>query len=150
METTKSNNEALNEGAKVIEKLFNNSNSSMMDIHKKQMDWTTNFYTNLFKSGISNNNGLGQNNGIPNMFANINMTKWFTNPFANFSENNLQNQLLKSIDKTMKQVMELNQKFLSSAINGIQSKGTNSESMSEEYKKLLETQKEGIIKENVS
>ncbi len=138
METTKTNNEAPNEGAKVIEKLFNDNTTAMMDIYKKQMDSSVSLYNNLFNSSMSNSNGFDQNSGIPNMFADMDMTKWFTNPFSNLSENNLQNQLLKSIDKTMKQVMELNQKFLSSFTNGIQSKGTNSESMSEEYKKLLE------------
>jgi hypothetical protein len=140
METTKTKNEALNEGAKVIEKLFNDSTTAMMDIYKKQMDSSVSFYNNLFNAVISNSNGFGQNGGIPNMFANMDMTKWFINPFANLSANNLQNPMLASIDKTMKQVMEINQKILSAFTNGIQNKGTNSESLSEEYKKLLEVQ----------
>jgi len=43
METTKTNSEALNEGAKVIEKLFNDNASSMMDVYKKQMDLSVGF-----------------------------------------------------------------------------------------------------------
>jgi len=138
METTKTNNESLNEGAKVIEKLFNDSSTAMMDIYKKQMDFATGFYSNLFNSSMSNINGFGQNSGISNMFANMDMSKWFTNPTADLSANNLQNTLLVSMDKTMKQVMEINQKILSAFTNGIQSNGATSESMSEEYKKLLE------------
>ena len=136
METTKTNSEALNEGAKVIEKLFNDNASSMMDVYKKQMDLSVGFYNNLLNS--SNGNGLGQNGGIHNMFSNTDMTKWFINPFANLSAASMQNPMLTSIDKTMKQAMDINQKILSLFTNGIQSKGTNSESMSDEYKKRLE------------
>jgi hypothetical protein len=136
METTKTNSEALNEGAKVIEKLFNDNASSMMDLYKKQMDLSVGFYNNLFKS--SNGNGLGKNGDILNMLSNTDMTKWFINPFANLSAASLQNPMLTSIDKTMKQAIDINQKILSLFTNGVQSKGTNSESMSEEYKKRLE------------
>ncbi len=134
METTKPNNEALNEGAKVIEKLFNDSNSALMNIYKKQMDLTAGFYNNLFNSSIGNTNGFVHNSSTPKMFANMDMAQWFTNPFANFSATNLQNPFLTSIEK----IMEFNQKLLSPFTNGIQNKGTNPESMNEEYKKLLE------------
>ena len=138
MEATQTNSEALNEGVKGIEKLFNDSSSAMMDIYKKQMDLTAGFYNNLFNMGKGNSNGAGQNSGTSNMFASMDMTKWLTNPFANFSSTDMQNPVLTSIDKTMKQLMELNQKCLSTFTNSVQIKGTNSESMSEEYKKLLE------------
>lgn len=138
MKTTKTNNDVLHEGAKAMEKLLNDSNTVMMDNYNKQMNLADGFYKNLFNSGNGNIYGLDQNGGVPSMFADSDIAKVFTNLFANFSEYNAQNPMLRSIDKTMKQVLEINQQILSSFTTGVQNKGINSESMNEEYKNLLE------------
>ena len=49
METTKTN-EALLDNAKVAERWFNDTSSSMMDLFNKQLNLTTGFYSNLLKS----------------------------------------------------------------------------------------------------
>ncbi len=137
MEETKTN-EAFNEGAKVVEKLFNNVNTAMTDMYKKQMDMTTSFYNNLFNSGLGNTNGWNQNNGFPNMFSTMDVTKWFSNPFTNFSATAFQNPFGTSMDKTMKGITEFNQNLLSTLTNGLQGNGTDWNEMSKEYKETIE------------
>jgi len=141
METIKTNNnETLNEGVKVVEKLFNDINSATMDIYKKQMDLAAGFYTNLFNLSMGNINGLGQNRSVPLMLANTEVAKWFSNPFVNLSAMDVKNPMLALADKTMKQMIDFNQKLLSPfIIDGSPNKRTNSESMNDEYTKLLET-----------
>ncbi|HXU27343.1 MAG TPA: hypothetical protein VN698_08935 [Bacteroidia bacterium] len=143
METTKSSNETLNESAKVVENLFNNTNAAMTDMYKKQMDLTTSFYNNLFGSKLGNTNMWNQNSGFPNMFSNnMDMTKWFSNPFANFSAVGMQNPFMSPFDKTMKQMMEFNQNLLSAFTNGFSAKGNNFGAMSEEFEETIETRLE--------
>ena len=143
METTKSSNETLNESAKVVENLFNNTNAVMTDMYKKQMDLTTSFYNNLFGSKLGNANMWNQNSGFPNMFSNnMDMTKWFSNPFANFSTMGMQNPFMSPFDKTMKQMMGFNQNLLSAFTNGFSGKANNMDAMTEEYKETIETRLE--------
>src|SRR5665213_200511 len=138
MESTKSN-ETLNEGAKAVENAFNNTNAVMTDMYKKQMDLTTSFYNNLFGSKLGNTNTWNQNSGFPNIFSNnMDMTKWFSNPFANFSATGMQNPFSSPLEKTMKQMTEFSQNLLS-AFSG---KGNNMGAMSEEYKETMETRLE--------
>ena len=140
MEATKSNSETLNEGAKVVENLLNNANAAMTDLYKKQMDLTTSFYNNLFGSKLGNTNMWNQNSGFPNMFSNnMDMTKWISNPFTNFSVMGMRNPFMSSFDKTMKQMTEFNQNLLSAFTNGFSAKGNNFGAMSEEYKETIET-----------
>jgi hypothetical protein len=128
METTKTSNETLNESEKLIEKLFSNTNTAMIDMYKKQVDMTTSFYSNLFNSTFGNSTGLNQNSGFPNMFS---------NPFNNFSQNNFQNPFLATIDKTIKQIMEFNQNLFSVLTNGFEKRRIDFGAISEEYKETI-------------
>lgn len=144
METT--NNETLNEGAKVMEKLLSNTNSAMTDMYKKQMELTTSFYNNLFNSGLGHNNLWNQNTRIPNIFPSMDMSKWFANPLTNFSTGNIQNPFAISMENGMKQIVEFNQKMVSAFTNGIDNNKTNWDAIGKEYKETinsrLETSKE--------
>jgi len=143
MEATKSSKEALNEGAKAVENVFNNTNAVMTEMYKKQMDLTTSFYNNLFGSKLGNTNMWNQNSAFPTMFSNnMDMAKWFSNPFANFSAMGMQNPFMSSFDKTMKQMTEFNQNLLSVFTNGFSGKGNNMGAMSEEFKETIETRLE--------
>jgi maltose-binding protein MalE len=136
METSKAN-ETLNEGAKVIEKLFNNTNSAMTDMYKKQMEVATSFYNNLLNSSQGQNNLWSQSGAIPNMFAGVDITKWFSNPLTNYFSNNMQNPFATPMEKGMKQIMEFNQNLISAFTNGINGKNTNWEAIGEEYKAAI-------------
>lgn len=144
METT--NNETLNEGAKVMEKLLSNTNSAMTYMYKKQMELTTSFYNNLFNSGLGHNNLWNQNTRIPNIFPNTDMSKLFANPLTNFSTGNIQNPFAISMENGMKQIVEFNQKMVSEFTNEIDNNKTNWDAIGEEYKETinsrLETSKE--------
>jgi len=144
METT--NNETLNQGAKVMEKLLSNTNSAMTDMYKKQMELTTSFYNNLFNSGLGHNNLWNQNTSIPNIFPSTDMSKWFVNPLTNFSTGNIQNPFAISMENGMKQIADFNQKMVSAFTNGIDNNKTNWDAIGKEYKETinsrLETSKE--------
>ena len=137
METTKSKNETLNEGAKVIEKLLNNTNSVMTDMYKKQMEVATGFYNNLLNSGLGHNNPWSQNTAIQNMFPSMDTSKWFANPLTNFSTGNMQNQFVAPMENGMKQMMEFNQNLISAFTNGIDNNKTNLGTIGEEYKETI-------------
>jgi len=144
METT--NNETLNEGAKVIEKLLSNTNSAMTDMYKKQMELTTSFYNNLFNSGLGHNNLWNQNTRIPNIFPSTDMSKLFANPLTNFLKGNIQNPFATAMENGMKQIVEFNQKMVSEFTNEIDNNKTNWDAIGKEYKETinsrLETSKE--------
>ena len=143
MEATKSGNETLNGSAKAVENLFNNANATIIDMYKKQMELTTGFYNNLFKSNLGNTNGWNQNSGFPNIFSNyMDMTKWFSNPLANFSVTGIQNPFLSPVDNAMKQMTAFNQNLLSAFTNGFSGKGNNFSAMGGEYKEAMETRLE--------
>jgi vacuolar-type H+-ATPase subunit H len=141
METGKTKT-ATSEAGKTVENAFNNVNATMTDMYKKQMDMATSFYNNLFKSSLGNTTGGNQYGGFPNMFANMDMTKWFSNPFANFSATGMQNPFSSPFEKAMKQMTEFNQNLLSAFTNGISGKGNNMGAMSEEYKEAIATRME--------
>ena len=67
METTKTN-EALLDNAKVAERWFNDTSSSMMDLFNKQLNLTTGFYSNLLNSTFGNSKGWGVNQGFIDNF----------------------------------------------------------------------------------
>ena len=142
METTKTNNEALNEGVKVLEQLFNNTNAFLMETYNKQLDLTTSLYSNFLSSTLGNRNGWNRGGGFPNMFSNFDMTKWFSNPFANFSGTAFSNPFLAPFDLVMKQVLEFDQNLLSAFTNGVRGKDINWNPLSEEYKDALATRLE--------
>jgi hypothetical protein len=142
METTQTNNDTLNEGVNMIEKMFNERNSMMTAIYKKQMDFAVGFYTNLFNQGLVKNNSGNENKGLPNMFANMDMTKWFAAPQAGASPNNFQNPVYSSFDKMMKQAIEMNKNFFSVATHSNKGQDPNSGQMNEEYKKVIEARLE--------
>ncbi|MHB8261758.1 MAG: hypothetical protein ACYDCN_13040 [Bacteroidia bacterium] len=141
METGKTNT-ATSEAGKTVENAFNNVNATMTDMYKKQMDMATSFYNNLFKSSLGNTNGWSQNGGFPNMFANMDMTKWFSNPFSGFSASNMQNPFLSPVEKAMKQMTDFSQNFLSAFINGSSGTGSKMGAMSEEFKETIATRME--------
>jgi hypothetical protein len=141
METGKTNT-ANSENAKTVENAFNNVNATITDMYKKQMDMTTSFYNNLFKSNLGNTNGWNQNAGFPNMFANMDMTKWFSNPFAGFSAANMQNPFLSPVEKAMKQMTDFSQNLFSAFTNGNSGNSSNLGAMSEELKETIATRME--------
>jgi hypothetical protein len=146
MNTTKTTYEALNENAKTMETLFGNTNVAIKELYKKQMDSVTDFYTHFLKTSLGNDNPWNLNRKFINLYFEKDWSKWFLNSFSNFSGNNSQASFLSEIDKTMKQVIDLNQNLLSSFTGGTLGKGFNWVAMSEKYKETLVDQIEASKK----
>ena len=136
METTKTN-EALLDNAKVAERWFNDTSSSMMDLFNKQLNLTTGFYSNLLNSTFGNSKGWGVNQGFIDNFLNGNSTKWLS-PVSSFSTNNGSSNFFSSYDKMYKQLLESNRHFLSAFSNQVKSNDIDWNSINKDYKETID------------
>jgi hypothetical protein len=144
METTNSN-DVLIDGAKVIEKWFNDSNSAFTEIYNKQLNLTTKFYDNLLKSMVGNNKNWNANNDIVDSFFKNDLMKRFSF-FSSGNGNTFSGQSLTSMENTFKEMMAINRSWISTFYNQMNNSDFDWNSISKEYMSLIEKRLEASKK----
>jgi hypothetical protein len=136
METTRSN-ESLMDGAKLIEKWFNDSNSAFTEIYTKQLNLTTKFYDNLLKSTVGNNKNWNINNDIVDSFFKNDLMKRFSF-FPSGNGNAFSSQPMTTFENTFKEMIAINRNWISTFYNQMNSSDFDWNSISKDYMSLVE------------
>lgn len=132
METTNTNHKT-SIGSNTAEKTMNDTGKDMMDTFTKNLNLITDFYSNLFNSLSSGNNGFNNNNGASFNSMNNDFTKLFSNPFSGMG-NSFSNQSLPTFNNIYQQMMDYNTNLFS-----MLSKGMNTNTNWSEVSKKEET-----------
>jgi hypothetical protein len=143
METKKTNNEAVNDNAKVSEKWMNTATETMMDVYNKQLQFTTKLYDNFFNTVLGSNKGSGERKNVSDIFLNSDLAKWPGSMF-NGSERG-STPFLASIDDIYKKMLEYNRNLMSSLQN-IKAYQIDWSGVNDGYLKIIETQLEASKK----
>jgi len=130
--------EMLNETNQIATKWFNDANTSMMNIFKKQLNTSMDFYNNLFNSfsGLSKNNwGTSFNSPLTN--SNEIMKSMFS--MFNFKmDGNSSNPFSTPFDNIYKQMLDLNNNWMSSMQKEFKDRRSEWSETSEKYRGLME------------
>jgi hypothetical protein len=141
METTRSTNEVLTDGAKIAEKWFTDANESMMEIYNKQLNLATDFYNKMFASVSGNNQDKTGNKTFADMFLNNGFSKILLFPFGN-GISLFSNPFISGLDAIQAQMLAYNKDLLA-ALNQEFRRGLLSWSdIRQKYGKTLEGQLE--------
>lgn len=140
METTKTNNETVIEGAKMSEKWFNETSEAMMNVYNKQLQFTTGLYENFANMFFGNTKSWSERQNFSELFLNSDLAKW---PGVSFTgSNGGSNIFLSSFDRIYKQTLEYNRNLLASLNNTMKENQFDWSKINEDYLKSTELQLE--------
>ena len=139
METTKTNNETLMEGAKIAGKLMKDTSAVMMDIYDRQVNRTTKYYSDLFDSISGRNKNLEETRSFTDLLFSDEFAKGIWNPFST-ARSSFSNPMIGSFDRTYKQMLNYNSDMLSVFNKMVKSNQFNWGSVSSQYIEAVENQ----------
>lgn len=135
METN--SNHSVNNEVNTAEKMLNDSTKEIMGFYTKQLNTAINFYKNLFDSFSTVNKGWNNTPNFSTGFLNNDLTKVFTIPFSDMS-NNVLNPFLPTFDKLYKQMIDYNTTMFANLTNGLKGNADMSD-ISKKYQDAINT-----------